>query len=252
MWQQSSDPTTASDVNGYELLHDFGQVWSWTDPVLDGGAQMGQWSFRMDGQWTRGKAEWVAAALGVELASEADGLTYSGTRMNANPAYELQIWYTPTISTAVVGNAAATGSPVAAALTEDHSTEQVNAVVLLRFESGIDMQAIGDAVSGVEEEAKAQQLLYESGFAVRGTAKASDNRAASEAIVRKASAMERETYDDGHTRSVTYSTPQLHIGVDSGGARVNIQIAEVDGDANAEPEIVVGVPLITGDYRAEN
>jgi hypothetical protein len=69
--------------------------------------------------------------------------------------------------------------------------------------------------------------------------------------VETAAAKRVEGYDDGRTSSITYYTLKLGTQADSGGRKVNLQIAVTRPDAGADAELVLGVPLITGDYSVQ-
>ncbi|MBW7458852.1 YwmB family TATA-box binding protein, partial [Paenibacillus sepulcri] len=76
--------------------------------------------------------------------------------------------------------------------------------------------------------------------------------ASAKAFARLAAAKQIESYDDGNTRSVTYLSPKLRSEIMSGTQSVNMQIAQVHSMSGDEGELVIGVPLITGDYSAGN
>ncbi|MFD0714429.1 YwmB family TATA-box binding protein [Paenibacillus sp. GCM10027626] len=209
------------------LMHDFAAVWDWMDDVLADGAAQGRWSFRMDGRWSQEETARLAGALGVTLSAEPAAEKGALGAATAGQAYSGKTEIDGVYRTIVRYEAGA-------------------AVVLVQTDAGAAKSKLAELILSLEQAATVNKLDYAGSFAVRGEPGQED---AAAVLAGKAKAERREVYNDGHTESITYSSPELQTGVASGAATVNLQIADISGDAGAPRELVVGVPLITGDYR---
>jgi len=240
------------------LNHDLSAVWGWMDSSLAGGAQQGKWSIRFDGHWTQEQTSAVAEALGMTMpfSEHADGSSASesigGESIQAEGRYKITLWFqsdkqrqTEKKTSNDTGDRTDTSAGV-----DTSSSKQTGMVVLiiqsLEPMSNDELLAAADTV---EQAAVAAGLHYNSSFTVRGQP---DKPGEAQALASRAGARRLENYHDGHTSSVTYATAKLKASVESGTKRVSMQIADVSGDAGAPAEIIVGVPLITGDYRTED
>ncbi|WP_274649168.1 YwmB family TATA-box binding protein [Paenibacillus humicola] len=218
------------------VIGDFDAVWSWSGPSFAGGADGAKWTIRWDeaAAWSLEDARKLAGLLGIVLAEQSGGpLTGGGggavyTGRKTAGGMELTIWLQ-----------AAAGESASAA----------DAVVLLQPPAGTKAALIHNYAGRVEEAAAEAGLSLNGSFAVRGKPAGRD---AAARIADAAGAERRESYDDGHTRSVTYYSPKLKTGVTSAGKPVNLQIAESGAAGGGEAELIVGVPLITGDYTVQD
>ncbi|CAH1223523.1 hypothetical protein PAECIP111893_04992 [Paenibacillus plantiphilus] len=226
-----------SPVNGEgsPLLHDFKQLWTWSDGVIADGAQGGSWSFRWDGSSTYADIEQIASQLNITLEREPQGLVYRGNLKGGIELYTLTIW----------AKLYGTGTSDEAG----HDNAIADVVLLLNGNGGTSYRQLLDVVSKVEETVSRYANDYEGSFAVRGLSQSAGERASDQiAILAQASAL--ESYEDGGTRSVAYYSAHLKSLVHSGKHKLNLQIAEHVPPAGSQLEIIIGVPLITGDYSA--
>ncbi|TYP71745.1 YwmB family TATA-box binding protein [Paenibacillus methanolicus] len=230
------------------IMRDFREVWTWSDASFQDGAASAAWSFRFDGRWTQVQARWIAEALGIETAFAEDEHTYSGvsTTIGPNPG-KTTLWYRLP-DTADLETGSEDAGSVDGGETDSGSAVYADVVLMIEFGAGVELASIGNAVVELETMLGKDGLAYRGGFVGRGKKSALAEDAAG-AIALRAEAARKESYDDGHTASIAYYTSKLESGVESGGKRVNLQIAHNRG---AKPELVVGVPLITGDYASQN
>jgi len=227
--QPGSDPSMSIE-SGRPLLHDFAEAWSWSEDAFFGGAKQAAWSFRWDGRWKPEQARSLAERLGISLSlrqgdlqgSDALANAYTGAK-DSGRGYAVTFWMLPGAG-------------------QDKLSD---AVILLQAAEGVNEDAIAGAADEIEQVASELGLQMDYSFSVRGKPANDD---ASARIVRSADAKRLEVYDDGNTSSMTYYTPKLESRTDSGGRQVNLQIAETRPGAGADAELVIGVPLITGDY----
>ncbi|MFC4102232.1 YwmB family TATA-box binding protein [Paenibacillus xanthanilyticus] len=230
------------------IMRDFREVWTWSDASFRDGAASAAWSFRLDGRWTQGQLRWIAETLGIETVFAEDEHAYSGVTASAGPnPGKTTLWYRPS-DTAEMKTGSEDAGAVNGGETDSGSIVYADAVLLIEFRAGVELASIGNAVEELETRMRKEGLAFQSGFVGRGSKSELADDAAG-AIALRAEAARKESYDDGHTASMTYFTSKLESGVESGGKRVNLQIAHSRG---AKPELTVGVPLITGDYASEN
>jgi len=242
------------------LNHDLSAVWGWMDSSLAGGSQQGKWSIRFDGHWTREQTGAVAESLGmiIPFSEHADDVTASqtigGESIQAEGRYKLTLWFQgdkkhqgEKDSSIEHANRA---DPVEGVEAMPSSKQQTGMVVLMiQSLEQMSYDELLAAANTVEVAAAEAGLHYNSSFTVRGQP---DKPGEAELLASRAGARRLENYHDGHTSSVTYATAKLKASVESGTKRVSMQIADVSGDAGAPAEIILGVPLITGDYRTED
>jgi len=240
------------------LNHDLSAVWGWMDSSLAGGSQQGKWSIRFDGHWTQEQTEAVADALGMtmpfsEHAGDASGSqSIGGESIQAEGRYKLTLWFQGDKQREVKKDASIDAEAAAAPEIEDSQSKgKQTGMVVLMIQSleQLSYDELMAAANMVEQAAAKSGLHYNSSFSVRGQP---DKLGEAELLASRAGARRLENYQDGHTSSVTYATAKLKASVESGTKRVSMQIADVSGDAGAPAEIIVGVPLITGDYRIED
>lgn len=227
VWHNRNIP--ASSNTELTVSHDFEQVWQWSSTSYVGGAEGAHWSFRWDGEGNAEGTRQLADALGFTLPSRLDGdAPVDITATNA--ADRLKLW----VRTKPAGQ-----------LSGNSSESPYELILLLDTARGSESKAISDEVEKVERAAIAAGLLMQGGFTVRGEMLQVD---APDRLAAQAAAKEVEAYDDTHTSSLTYYSESLRSGVQSGAAKVNLQIASALTTGSTGRELIIGVPLITGDY----
>jgi len=237
--EQHANPDAAAAVPSAEsLLGDFNAVWSWSEQAFIGGAGSAKWAIRWDedGAWKAEDARKLAERLGIALTkqsgnqltgSDSGHIVYAGEKKTAD-GIELTLWLR-------------SGEGDASSVTD--------AVVLLQPPAGTGDAPIRQTAQSVVAAAHETGLLLKGSFAARGRPAGKE---AATRLAAAADAEQREAYDDGHTRSVTYYSPKLRTGLTSAGKRINLQIAQAGGQGGDVAELIVGVPLITGDYSVQN
>lgn len=236
------------------LLHDFNQIWSWSDGVLEGGAQGGSWSFRWDGSSTYGDIARIASQFNIALEEE-QGQVFRGEQEGGDGLYKLTLWAKLHKTGALdgAGNAGKTGEADDAESTDNANSENsanraiADVVLLLNVREGAPYRQLADSVDKADKTVARYAQGYKGSFAVRGYS-GLDGESPSVRIAGLAQAAERELYEDGGTRSGAYYSAQLESAVYSGNHKINLQIAERMPPTAARHELVIGVPLITGDY----
>ncbi|GGE01593.1 YwmB family TATA-box binding protein [Paenibacillus nasutitermitis] len=217
------------------LLHDLSAVWTWGDAEFAGGAAGAVWSFRWDGEADAASArrfgerfdtKWtlVKTPLGEAYQGEAEG--------------GLSIWYRQ-------HKEDSGGNPQQA----DGEDASVELIILLSPAKGSQLEMIKTAAAGIEEGAQAEKLSLKGSFTIRADPA---DRVSEKSIARLAAARQVEEYKDANTQSATYSSPALRTRIMSGNQSVNMQIAVVRSGQQEKVKLVIGIPLITGDYTAEN
>lgn len=196
------------------FARDVAMLWAQAEQVYAQGNAGTTWNVRWDAQVALDAAGELAALLGVplqETASEmsADGRIYSA--MRTLDTYAMQLWY----------------------------ADQGDLVLLLQATPGITLEEL---LSGIDTSLAALQAIqadYMASFNVRGAAR---EVTSAQRLLAALATEERETYDDGHTRSNTYYTAAL---AEYHTQDYNLQLAEYAG------KLIIGVPLISGDYYTE-
>ena len=179
-------------------------------------------------------SESFAAGLGFELGDRlADG-TKPVDVVASDPAYKMTLW--------IHSRPPADGD-------QAESPALYDIVLLLDAAKNEERQTLADAIGTVERHVAETDLELRGGFTVKGTA---EREGARDRIAKAASAGEAEAYDDGHTSSLTYYSAALGSKVQSASKAVNLQIAETSSAAGKGPELIIGVPLITGDYTMQD
>lgn len=246
----------------HPLRADLEAVWTWSDPEFAGGAQLAQWTFRWDGSARLEEAKRLASGLGIPLSGPLSEGSGSIDVVASDSTYKLTLWIhsqqaaeqaADTDADGKTGEAAGKDTnKVADKDTNLSSAQAENAlydvVLLLDAPDHADKQAILSEVGSVEKAIEHEEIELRGGFTVKGTA-AGDGAGAQ--IAKIASAKEAEAYKDGSTSSLTYFSDKLGSKVQSGEQPVNLQIAESVPKAGEAPELVIGVPLITGDYARQ-
>ncbi|MBM7569124.1 YwmB family TATA-box binding protein [Paenibacillus sacheonensis] len=221
------------------LKADFETVWAWADAEYAGGSQSAEWAFRWDGAAGVKAVRALAADLGFNLSGKlAEG---GGTIdvVASNPEYEMTLWIRSRQPSGAIAD------PTEAA----KDKELYDIVLLLNAAEHSRKQAVANAIAKVEDEVSRTGLDLRGGMTVKGL---STGEGAGSRIVKAAGASETEAYDDGHTSSLTYFSAKLGSKVQSGSNSVNLQIAESSSGTGGAPQLIVGVPLITGDYALQD
>lgn len=173
------------------------------------------------------------------LLKETTVNTYQGERKDADGHNKLKIW---------IHRPSQTGDPEAAMSAEELEAAPSDLVILFEPESGSAYNSIVESLARVEETLEAYDTITGS-FSVRGVP---IQAGAATRIAQEVSARQQESYYDGHTKSVTYWSSKLNAQVESGNKKVNLQIAETAPSPETSGELIIGVPLITGDYTVTN
>ncbi|QHW33146.1 hypothetical protein GZH47_21730 [Paenibacillus rhizovicinus] len=227
------------------LSSDFESVWSWSDSEFAGGARSAQWTFRWDGAVSLQAAKAFAAGLGFHLSGQLSDSSPIDV-VASDAAYKMTLWlHSRQASEDETGDNTDTGTD-ASGLTAEKPLYDI--VLLMNASEDAEKQAMSTAIKQVEESIAHAGLPLRGGLTVKGNA-AGDGAGAR--VAKAASAKETETYDDGHTSSLTYFSDKLASKVQSGEKTVNLQIAESVSGTGKVPELIIGVPLITGDYAMQ-
>ncbi|MFC4812741.1 YwmB family TATA-box binding protein [Paenibacillus sp. GCM10023250] len=221
------------DASG-PLRADFETVWRWSDGAYAGGADEAAWSFRWDGSAGLKTANAFASALGFKLNGRLDaGGAPVDVVASDYPDYKLTLW--------VRSRPAKDGARPEAPL--------YDIVLLLDAARQADRGVIGAGIARVDKAMlDASGLQLRGGLTVRGRPAA---EGAGARVAEAAEAKETEAYEDENTSSLTYFSGALGSRVLSGSKPVNLQIAESRGASGTGPELIIGVPLITGDYTMQ-
>ncbi|XEC95604.1 YwmB family TATA-box binding protein [Paenibacillus tarimensis] len=215
---------TATGAN--PLLNDMRKLWSWADPLLEGGSAAAGWSVRWDGF----SGDAGITGLGKALGLPTDGLVASG---NINVSKELdegwvRLWYTG-----------------------DVRDEAGNGTVVMIFEGHAEQsnESLLDRIARMEEVLQEQDItITASSLSFRGT---TNREHAQRSIAKQAGAKLIERYEDGNTVSETYYSKELLLKAVSGIQQVNLQLAEHTDPETGRRRLIGGIPLITGDYSRE-
>jgi hypothetical protein len=229
---------SVKELSNSILFSDLSTVWNWCEDELVGGSQQSRWSFRWDGQGLRANGGQLANKLGIAL-KKTDNQTLQGEADMENGRIKISLWIhvqtgskLQPLSESGLDPSRGNGAPV-------------QAVILMKPQKGSGLTEIISAASHVQQAAAAASFTFAGSFAVRGEPV---KEAAAGRIADIAHAKRQEVYDDGQTDSVTYFTPELKTTVKSGSNSVNLQIAEVRATGGGRQQIIIGIPLITGDY----
>ncbi|MFC4776083.1 YwmB family TATA-box binding protein [Paenibacillus sp. GCM10023252] len=211
---------------------DLTALWVWGGEQLEGGSEAGEWSIRMDaehvGSGGGANLEKLALRLLDEKSTEAGNLQdkaslvrsghprgYEGTlAIRAIPGEKGQSWLL--------------------LYTADLNPSKDDLVAVCRF---------------IERTLASEGLAYKISTRVRGQTSRED---AAKRVAKLAQAELVEQYKDNGTISQTYYTDQLLQEVElREGVKANLQIARFPGRSPRAYTLVVGTPLITGDYSGQ-
>ncbi|MBJ6361156.1 YwmB family TATA-box binding protein [Paenibacillus sp. MAHUQ-46] len=213
------------------LQHDALVLWEWADPLLEGGSTSAAWSFRWDakGSAARRQADEVAAALGLpdgpDTLKENSGGEKVWQSSDTMESARVTLWYRTQ--------------------TEGKGGDQGLLVLLLDNVEGTPQSQLEESYGKIEEALKDAGVSASPSVTFRGIAQSAD---AANQLAERAEAQRLESYSDKHTLSETYWTEQLNSVAQSGMYKVNLQLATRQDQEIGKTRLIVGVPLITGDY----
>ena len=237
LWQHVQ---SNNDLVRKPIEKDFRAIWSWSTKELEGGAIKARWSFRWDGQLNQlGEAEKLAEKWGI-LLEETTADTYQGETKDADGHNKLTVW---------IHRSSQDGGTDAALTADALSDAPAELVVLLEPGPGLGYDSIIQSVATIEESVEVLDAGITGSFSVRGVPKETGS---ADRIAHEASAKKQEGYDDGNTSSITYFSSKLTTQVESGKKKVNLQIAQTGSSLEKNTELIIGVPLITGDYNVSD
>ncbi|WP_042164501.1 YwmB family TATA-box binding protein [Paenibacillus gorillae] len=200
--------------------HDIQSLWSWTDKLFKDGAGAAEWSLRWDVEGDGATVgELVQAMTSVIISEGAD----EATVMLEAYGGELSIHSLP-------------------------AGRQKRAILQFRTSGKASKQSLLDLVYKVEAVLKSAGTKYTEGITVRGKTEYND---AIHRLEKAGQAREVEHYADGGTVSNSYYTDRLQKSVQSGGKEgrlISFQAAVHREAGSKQHDLIVGLPLITGDY----
>lgn len=227
-------PNAEKEANAYadSLSHDTALLLEWADQIYAGGACNAEWTVRFDvtDETSRLTLEKILGLLIRNNGAKTDNL-YAGEG--------------DSVTVSVLDGTAELSIH---ALPEPEEGEASRFLVLLRTVAAgnVDGEAFKDAVEQAAVGFREQGVSYTGTVSARGSS--GEKRAADKAAA-LAQAREVERYEDNGTESVVYYASKLQSYVKVGeGRAANLQIARYQRTDNGEWSIIVGVPLITGDY----
>ncbi|MFF2094225.1 YwmB family TATA-box binding protein [Paenibacillus sp. NPDC058174] len=208
--------------------HDMQALWSWTDKLFKDGASSAEWSLRWD-------AEGEGATVGKLVLM----MTSEDERQDKNVLYT-------------------EGADEAAIILEDYGGElsihslpagrERRAIMQFRTSGEASKQNLLDLVQKVEKGLEWAGTKYTEGITARGKTEYND---AISRLEKAGQAREIEHYADGGTVSNSYYTDRLKKSVQSGGKEgrlISFQAAVHREAGSKQHDLIVGLPLITGDY----
>ncbi|MHA6485484.1 hypothetical protein ACX1C1_26675 [Paenibacillus sp. strain BS8-2] len=235
--QRTGSPDT-SEALTTRYAHDLGQLWSWSDSVMSGGATNAEWTLRYDAVLSDkvglgDLSDAVFASTGGKIETE---------RMVTNNGNS--------ISGQFPGNL---GTGETKAMLSLHMTEEQGAehAVILLLESGIE----GATEQGLQTAlTRLGAILSDTTQKWTLTMKThgySDTQGAADKLERMALGKVQEQYEDGGTRSITMlSDGLLTTKALDQRRRANLQVAVHHSTEAARDELTIGVPLISGDFSS--
>ncbi|MUT68663.1 YwmB family TATA-box binding protein [Paenibacillus sp. NEAU-GSW1] len=233
LWSAAQQREVKKDRQENSVLqHDLKLLWKWSDKLFKDGADSAEWSFRWDAEGEEATVERL-----VQMLTDADENLKEG------------MLYVDGADTASIE------MPSYGGLLTIHSipSGQKRKAILL-YQSNINSSDAGMQAGLNEAIAKVEGVLlqigadYTEGMSVRGTA---DRKDAVERLASDANAKQLDRYDDGGTVSASFYTEGLYISTpiaEGSRKRVNLQGALHQDTDTGEQNLIIGVPLITGDY----
>ncbi|RXZ84781.1 hypothetical protein EBB07_01835 [Paenibacillaceae bacterium] len=222
---------------------DLGKLWRWADETVAGGASGAEWSVRWDGEGKLSSIEALAAALHIEQPSG------NGTGAGTEEGHRI-------MKERGGGSVISFGNEHEGKLQLWHSGRSnvmqafdlpQTFVLLYEGAPGETYRTISGQLRTVDSKLLEQGLSMRTSFSFRGDA---DGNEAEQKLTKLADGKLQESYEDGLTISRTYYSAHLNTATDSGGRKVNLQLAQFPDGTSGRMRLVAGVPLITGDYVA--
>lgn len=212
----SSQPVNRASAT----VEDLKQLWEWTDGELQGGAASGSWHIRLDAEGlTEEQLNYIAQHFGIEWT----GISRQGQKEYCGGT--LSIW---------------------TASSED-SRDQITMVFRYEVQQDVREKVLLAAASELTHILDDQGVQGGLSFNVHGYSLRDDS---GDRLAAAAGAQKKDSYKDRNTRSATWFSPAIEGFVElRGSVKGNLQIAvhkEAGGPAGTA--LIVGVPLITGDY----
>ncbi|MDQ0111218.1 YwmB family TATA-box binding protein [Paenibacillus harenae] len=220
------------------LLDDLGSLWDLSDHEMTGGSGVAQWTIRWNMTVRDGTMGMLASVLFTDAAGNPSDTTadQNGKTVKGElPHYGGRVTLSLVASTAE--------SEQLMLLYEAGETSEAGARQLTKHELIQAAEAVSSEVESFTDD-------YESSMHAKGY---TYNNDAIYAISRLAAAKQVDSYVDGGTVSDTFFTNKLknEVIVDN-GQRGNLQIALHRNTEAQKLELIVGVPVITGDYSLVN
>lgn len=211
------------------MKHDIEALWQWNDKIYAGGAGEAEWSFRWDVSGSRAALDQLAKQLFTDENTSDEGRLYN-ERANSL-----------TKEVAELG-----GTLTYYFVSSDSST--FRAIVLFATKGSTSLETLRTLISKVEGSLKEGEIAFSGSMTVRGQ---SEYDKAAEKLTALAGAKRIDHYDDGGTVSETFYTERLYAAIQAGeGQKGNLQIAVRRETDTGQLALIVGSPLITGDYAA--
>ncbi|GGG76156.1 YwmB family TATA-box binding protein [Paenibacillus radicis (ex Gao et al. 2016)] len=208
--------------------HDIQSLWSWTDKLFTGGAGSAEWSLRWDAEGDGATVGQLVQAMTSEDASSDKSVLYTEGADEATIMLE-----------AYGGELSIHSLPAG---------RQRRAILQFRTSGEASKQNLLNLVQKVEEGLESADTKYSEGITARGKTEYND---AISRLVKAGQAREIEYYADGGTVSNSYYTDRLKKSVKSGGKEgklISFQAASHREAGSKQHDLIVGLPLITGDY----
>ncbi|WP_338552732.1 YwmB family TATA-box binding protein [Paenibacillus sp. KS-LC4] len=212
--------TTEGQAEGSLLQHDMKQIWSWSDGLLESGASGAGWTLRW---YASGEASKLREQLFPRYEGDAEG--------------ELSILL-PEF-----------GGKLSLSVTASAGEGQQQMLVLFSPESSkqADQRKLLSAIDHIESAMRRTNISYDGGITIRGLTEYNN---VAERLAQLAAAQAVDRYDDAGTVSESFFTGGLKASVNTGGKEANMQVAVHKGTDTGELAVVIGIPLISGDYSA--
>ncbi|SFF08340.1 TATA-box binding [Paenibacillus algorifonticola] len=212
--------TTAGQAEGSLLQHDVKQMWSWSDGLLESGAPGAGWTLRW---YASGEAAKLREQLFPRYEGDAEGelstlLPELGGKLSMSV-------------TATAGQ----GKQQMLLLFSPEQSKQA------------DQHKLLSVIKHIESAMRRTNISYDGGITIRGLTEYNN---VAERLAQLAAAEQVDRYDDAGTVSESFFTGGLKMSVRTGDKEANMQVAVHKGTDTGKLEVVIGIPLISGDYSA--
>lgn len=208
------------------LQHDLEVLWQWNDKVYTGGSSEAEWSLRWDVRGSGASLEQLSKTL------FNDGKGEDMDRIIANGADQLNKELPEFGGTLSIHKIPSSQQPVVMLLFQSRgSAERLKLLAL---------------IEKVEDNLRRGDTAFNGGITVRGYSVYNN---AAERVGSLAEADRIDLYEDDGTISETLNTERLHGSIQAGdGKNANLQIAVHQETDNGKVSLIIGTPLISGDY----